>query len=430
MMKNIHAMLVILKNTTFLTIIFLVSIQAFSQEETPPLETPKATELVIPAAPAFQMLDATSSLVSAPGSIRDFKVDWSFKTYRLSPNLSIEAQPVWSLFYNRPYVDKYQRAGKFMQMLSTLSISVGSLDFNDSIRLFSYAGKLTVYRGYDPLTSKDGFQDLSEQFSIQKAFLDTEYVMLRRELAIAMTREQKDSLEQLVFAKLDEIDELKATQKQRLLDRQEELKAKYWNATTVDVAAGRSFTFNRNFSDRIDSLKFSHRSYVTWMNFGFGLGRKFLITTHIRNEILNVAIPDSGKFVVTTLELDPNGIDTLFFETHDSLFVKFNKITKTILSVGLNIRYGSPRYNFFIEGFYTKDREPSFDDEKWADNAGYGSTGKSKSAVIKEQYIVAFGGEWKVSSNVSLDYGIRCIVNNKIVFKEILPIVSITCLMR
>ncbi|MBK6838019.1 MAG: hypothetical protein IPG90_06855 [Bacteroidetes bacterium] len=128
------------------------------------------------------MLDAGSSLVSSPGAIRDFKVDWSFKTYRLAPNLSIEAQPVWSIFYNRPTPEKYQNAGKFLQTLSTLNISAGSLDFNDSIRLFSYAGKITLYRKYDPLVSnKTSFQDLQEDFKAQQALMDSDFISLKRQ---------------------------------------------------------------------------------------------------------------------------------------------------------------------------------------------------------------------------------------------------------
>ena len=157
-----------------------------------PIEIPKSTELSIPASPAFQMLDASSSLVSTPGAIRDFKVDWSFKSYRLSPNLAIEAQPVWAVFYNRPTPEKYQNAGKFLQSLSTLNISAGSLDFNDSIRLFSYAGKITLYRRYDPLvTNKFSFQDLQDDFKAQQALLDSDFIQLKQQFLL-LKREKKD----------------------------------------------------------------------------------------------------------------------------------------------------------------------------------------------------------------------------------------------
>jgi hypothetical protein len=375
------------------------------------------------------MLDATSSLVSAPGAIRDFKVDWSFKTYRLSPNLSIEAQPVWTIFYNRPTTEKYQKAGKFMQAVSTLSISAGSLDFNDTIRLFSYAGKVTVYRGYDPLASADGFNDLTDAYMTQKTQMDDELAQLKSQLLQAKTRTEKDSLEYLVYKKRDEMDELKLNQKQRIIERQEQLKGKYWNATTIDIAAGRSFAFNRFLTERIDSISISPRSFAFWINGGFGIGRRLLITSQIRSESIKVLLPDSGKAVVNDMSIDFNG-DTTFIP-RDSLFVNFNEVTKNILSFGINIRYGTPRFNFFTEFFYTRDRIPTFEEIKWADgSANYGPGGKKKTAEIKEQYLAAFGGEWRASSKVILNFGIRSAIDKNFKFRSIIPLVSISCLMR
>lgn len=307
-----------------LILVFLMLVNntnSYAQES--PIEIPKSTELSIPASPAFQMLDASSSLVSTPGAIRDFKVDWSFKSYRLSPNLAIEAQPVWAVFYNRPTPEKYQNAGKFLQSLSTLNISAGSLDFNDSIRLFSYAGKITLYRRYDPLvTNKFSFQDLQDDFKAQQALLDSDFIQLKQQFLLASTRDEKDSLERLVYAKADERDALKANQKQRMQQRLEELKGRYWNATSIDFAAGRSFSFNRFTSERIDSIKFEQRSNVCWLNAGIGIGRKWLLTAQIRCEFLKVTLPDSNNIVLTDSIFD---FDGTFLETsqRDSLAIIF-----------------------------------------------------------------------------------------------------------
>lgn len=412
----------------FLTILFLNVLLCEAQDS--PFEIPKSTEIAIPASPAFQMLDAGSSLVSSPGAIRDFKVDWSFKTYRLAPNLSIEAQPVWSIFYNRPTPEKYQNAGKFLQTLSTLNISAGSLDFNDSIRLFSYAGKITLYRKYDPLVSnKTSFQDLQEDFKAQQALMDSDFISLKRQFLLASSRDEKDSLERLVYAKADERDELRSNQKQRMQQRLDELKGLYWNATSIDIAAGRSFSFNRFNSERIDSIKAEHRSNVCWLNAGLGLGRKWLLTAQVRCEFLKVTLADSSNTILTDSIFD---FDGSFLETiqRDSLSINFINGEEWIFSYGLNIRYGSPRYNFFIEGFYTKNRVPTFEEVNWTLENG---ARKKKTSIIKEEYIFAFGGEWKISNSVLLSYGIRCTLNEKeknLKLRQVIPIASISCLMR
>ncbi|HRH65291.1 MAG TPA: hypothetical protein PLU53_03255 [Bacteroidia bacterium] len=412
----------------FLLLIFGMTTISFAQES--PVEIPKSTEISIPPSPAFQMLDASSSLVATPGAIRDFKVDWSFKSYRLSPNLAIEVQPVWAVFYNRPTPEKYQNAGKLLQTLSTLNISAGSLDLNDSIRLFSYAGKLTLYRRYDPLVSnKISFQDLQDDFIAQQALLDSDFIDLKRQFILAKTREEKDSLERLVYSKADERDLLRANQKQRMLQRLEELKGRYWNATSIDFAAGRSFSFNRFRSERIDSIQFEPRSNVGWLNAGIGIGRRWLITAQVRIEFIKIALPDSNNILLTDSVFD---FDGTFLETaqRDSLTITIDKAEEWIFSYGLNIRYGSPRYNFFIEGFYTKNRIPTFEEVKWTFENG---TRKKKTSIIKEEFIFAFGGEWKISNSVLLSYGIRCSLNEKdntIKLRQVIPIASISCLMR
>lgn len=83
---------ILIRYCSVLLLSLLYSGRIWGQEEG--FVIPKQTEFVIPPSPAYQMLDATSSLVNSTGTIRDFKVDWSFKTYRLAPNLAIEAQPV------------------------------------------------------------------------------------------------------------------------------------------------------------------------------------------------------------------------------------------------------------------------------------------------------------------------------------------------
>jgi hypothetical protein len=118
-----------------------------------------SSDFTIPAAPAYQLLDANASLVGRASVTRDFKVDWSLKSYRLAPNLALEMQPVWLVTYNKNNdVSRYRKAGYLMRTLTTLSASAGTLDGNDSTRFFSYALKLNLYRSHDPLLDEQLIQ--------------------------------------------------------------------------------------------------------------------------------------------------------------------------------------------------------------------------------------------------------------------------------
>jgi hypothetical protein len=81
-------------------------------------------DMSIPAAPAYQMLDANASLVGRASVTRDFKVDWSLKSYRLAPNLALELQPVWLAAYSgKNNLTNYRKSSRFLKsslMLPTI----------------------------------------------------------------------------------------------------------------------------------------------------------------------------------------------------------------------------------------------------------------------------------------------------------------------
>ena len=117
----------------------------------------KATEFTIPSSPAFDLLNVNPAQVTRPSNIRDFKVDWSFRSWRLKPNIALQAQPVWELFYNRADLKKYRNASAFSRLLSTLDISAGTVEDDDQSRRASLSAKLNLYHQKDPLLDKKLF---------------------------------------------------------------------------------------------------------------------------------------------------------------------------------------------------------------------------------------------------------------------------------
>ncbi|MBP7167500.1 MAG: hypothetical protein KBB64_07565 [Bacteroidia bacterium] len=366
-----------------------------------------SSDFTIPAAPAYQLLDANASLVGRASVTRDFKVDWSLKSYRLAPNLALEMQPVWLVTYNKNNdVSRYRKAGYLMRTLTTLSASAGTLDGNDSTRFFSYALKLNLYRSHDPLLDEQLYNDYQSSYEIalntQRAELDS---MLRERKKLESTPE-RDSLDANILRKENELYQFRKTFRDQLKQRQDEYRAKYWNASYVDIAWGRAFSFNPKLADRIDSLSLDNTGNAVWINASFGIGRRWLISGMFRTinkqGLLRTSAMDSltGSPIITTSKKD-------LFD----------------FATGLNIRYGSVRYSFFIEGFLTRNRNVAAILENGLDSG-------NDLLVTEERLILAYGGDLRLGNNVLLNYGIRTTVNKSLKFGGMVPIASVTCLMK
>ena len=87
-----------------------------------------------------------------------------------------------------------------------------------------------------------------------------------------------------------------------------------------------------------------------------------------------------------------------------------------LISLGFNLRYGTRRYNFFVEGFFDQSKSPL--------NGFEGAT------VERKFYMMTFGGDWRISKNVLLAFGIRQTrdFDNGSYFLQ--PLMNVNCLMR
>lgn len=389
-----------------LCIIWLLWSIAANAQQSESIPVPSG-DFTIPAAPAYQLLDANASLVGRASVTRDFKVDWSLKSYRLAPNLALEMQPVWLMTYNKNNdVSRYRKAGYLMRTLTTLSASAGTLDGNDSTRFFSYALKLNLYRSHDPLLDEQLYNDYQSSYEIalntQRAELDS---MLRERKKMVSTPE-RDSLDANILRKENELYQFRKTFRDQLKQRQDEYRAKYWNSSYIDIAWGRAFSFNPKLADRIDSLSLENTGNAVWINASFGIGRRWLISGMVRTinkqGLLRTSALDSltGSPVITTAKKD-------LFD----------------FATGLNIRYGSVRYSFFIEGFLTRNRNVAATMENGLDSG-------NDILVTEERLILAYGGDLRLGNNVLLNYGIRTTINKSLKFGGMVPIASVTCLMK
>ena len=380
---------------------------AVAQQTTDALPAPSG-DFTIPAAPAYQLLDANASLVGRASVTRDFKVDWSLKSYRLAPNLALEIQPVWLLAYNKNNdVSRYRKAGYLMRTLSTLSASAGTLDGNDTTRFFSYALKMNLFRSHDPFLDKDLYNEYQASYegSLEQQIetLDS----LQRERKSMSISPKRDSLDTEILKKESELYQFRKAYREQLKQKQDEYKARHWNASYVDVAWGRAFSFNPKLTEKVDSLLLKNTGNGLWVNASVGLGKRWLISSMFRT------IKKEGLLRSTNID-SLTGIPLLTAQKKNLLD----------FSTGLNIRYGSVRYSFFIEGFYTRSRNAL----AILDMNGFDSG--NDVLVDSERIVLAYGGDLRLGNNVLLNYGLRTTVDKRLSFRGMVPIASVTCLMK
>jgi len=391
--------------------LFIFCFQAVAQQPNLPVDKiAKTTEFAIPASPAFNLLnDNVPSRIQRYSTLRDFKVDWSFYNGQvsqgISPGLALEAQPVWLLFFDQQAATRYRQAGSFARTLSTLSFSFGTNITNEKNWL-AWGVKLNLYRQYDPLNDSKFLKALEESTNSEKEVFDLKINDLEREKILLKKsdpvydqryNELEDSIVQMQVA----IKEVEANQSQKLAAVREDYIRKHWNSSYLDVAYGKLSTYemlNKSFSKTIEdpatgqdttitfssnSLKLSSEGWSAWVSGGVKAGKNGLVSGMVRYGV------------------KPSTI----------LSAKSN-----VLSMGLNLRYGSNRYNFFVEGFY--------------DNAQSEFKTLEGQTIEQKFYVLTLGGDWRFSKNVMLTFGIRQTKDFDNDTYLLQPLINVNCLMR
>lgn len=363
----------------------------------------KATEFAIPASPAFDLLGVNPSQIAKPSNIREFKVDWSFRSWRLKPNIALQAQPIWEIVYNKADLRAYQRASKFMKMLSTLDISAGTVEDEDFLRRASVAVKLNLYRQADPLRDAKLFESI-----------DTSYRRLQWE-RMAMINEahtfykrNRDEKKRLYYENLrdsleSEYDKTATEQKARIQEIAQKYIKDNWNAAHVDIAYGKVFSYDH---PRLDSLGLRGLADAVWLNGSVGIGNKMLITGLVRFTMQNERHNGTLKK------------DTIRNASGDVIDILKVKTSGNIFSAGASFRYGSPKFNFFAEYVYSVGDTPK------------AITDVNLNLTQLGFYSMSYGGDWRINRNIMLSYGVRIDYSEQFRFKNIIPVASIACMMR
>lgn len=352
------------------------------------------SEFYIPSTPAFSLLGVTPEMVTRPGVVQDFKVDWRIKNYNLAPDLALEAQPFWVLYYDRKGLDAYRKASPFMKKLSTLSLSFGTAKM-DGLNHFAYSAKINLYREKDPVSDSDLIQKMALELAENEVPVKEKIDYLKSELDTASTRESRLLIREEIYRTREELNTMRRDVKRQLIDIQRDYMEENWNSDVVDFAIGRVSTFNND----QDTFNIEKAGVGFWLNGAKGIGRNGLLT----------------------------GITKLKFigENRD-------------LMLGASYRFGGYRFSFYAELVYELLQNHSdngfSEDElfafKYDRDLGNGWAKFDEALVGISQWNMTYGGDFRLSSGILLSFSLRTRLDHDLKFKKLLPVANVTCLMR
>ncbi len=377
--------------------------------------TPK--EFAIPASPVFDIMGVTPSQINRTADIKDFKVDWSFKSWRLNPNLAIQSQPFWEIFYNRKDLNKYQAASGFMRKLAAVDLSVGSVQDENNDRRIGYAVKINLIRKKDPLMQRDLYEDIGERYMNEREDLQNKVVELKRQLDTTKNILAKPEIRNQIKAAEEQLLTLHSRRNAEINERAKIFISENWNATSLDIAFGRIYSYKTDSAGSFKSLRLNRNTgFAGWVNGSTGIGKKLLL---------------SGLFRTSWYEEELN-----FFIRNTSSGEELSQVAvadNTLLTMGLNLRYGGSYFTFFAEFLYERKglKTPIEALSKvFGPPAGFQVVGNSVKWDVVQPNTISFGGDWRLNRSVVLNYGMRCIFDKNWKFTSFVPVASVACMMR
>ena len=407
-----------LLNTCVLCFIFLVTNNfAGAQEDVAKAGRVTPKELTIPPSPVFDMMGVTSSQINRTSDIKDFKVDWSFKSWRLNPNLAIQSQPVWELLYNRKDLSKYQSASRLMRRFASLDISIGTVQDENNDRRIGFAAKMNLFRQKDPLMASELYAGISEKYKTEREDLEAQLSALRLKLDTTKDILSKPALRSQILSTNEQLMTLNSRRNDEINSRAKVFVNENWNASSLDVAFGRVYSYKTDSAGSLTSLRLNRNTgYGGWLNANIGMGKKFLL---------------SALFRTTWYQ---EQLDFLIRNQSTNELVSQKAIAdNTLYTMGVNLRYGSYIYTFFIEFLYEqKGLKTPIEALNEAFNApkDFQVVGSTVKWDVVHPNTLSFGGDWRISRSVILNYGMRCVFDKDWKFTTFTPVATVSCMMR
>ncbi len=410
-MKN----LVIIKMAICLLVSGVLHAQDGSDNNKAARLSPK--EFSIPPSPVFDLMGVTPSQVNKTSDIKDFKVDWSFKDWKLNPNLAIQSQPIWEIFYNRKNLSRYQQASPLMRKLASIDVSVGTVQNEESDRRIGFAVKMNIIREKDPLMAKELYEDIDGRFADEKTQLTEQLKALQIKLDSTKNVLEKPDLRNQINSTRETLLSLNSRRMEEINGRASVFVVENWNAASLDIAFGRVYTYQTDSAGSLRKLRLNRNTGMgLWLNGGVPIGKKLML---------------SGLARITNYD---EQIDFLLRNTNTLEEENATAVAENnIYSLGVNLRYGSPIYSFFVEFLHesktTKSAatalQKSFDEPTDMEIVS-----SSVNWTILHPNSFTIGGDWRIGKNLMINYGMRWVMDNKGKTQAFIPVAGISCMMR
>lgn len=374
-------------------------------------------ELTIPPSPVFDLMGVTSSQINRTSDIKDFKVDWSFKSWKLNPNLAIQSQPVWELLYNRKDLSKYQAASGFMRHLASLDVSMGTVQDENNDRRIGFAGKINLFKEKDPLLARDLYRDIGEKYAQEKKDLIAQLNELNHKLDTTTNILEKPGIRSQITAVQEQLNSENTRRMAEINSRAKIFVEEHWNASSLDVAIGKVYTYKTDSAGTLHGLRLNRNTgFSSWINGNMGIGKKFLISGLFRSSWYDEELEFQIKNNTTGEETSQRAV-----------------AQNTLFTMGINVRYGNSIYTFFAEMLYERKGlktplQALSDAFKTPDD--FEVIGSSVKWNTVHPNTISIGGDWRISRSVILNYGMRCVFDSQWKFKTFTPIATISCMMR
>lgn len=395
----------------------IVPVLVMAQEKEPVGNRLTPSEFSIPPSPVFDLMGVTPSQINRTSDLKNFKVDWSFKSWRLNPNLALQSQPFWEIFFNRKDLSRYQQASPFMRKLASLDLSLGTVQNEENDRRIGGAVKLNLLKQKDPLLARELYEDIGLRFSEEKKSLEVKLQELKVKLDTLQNILEKPALRAEITATEEQLLSLNSRRNTEINERAKIFIAENWNAASLDIATGRVYTYQSDSAGSLKKLRLNRNTgWGIWINGGFPIGKRWMLSGLLRTTWYEE-------------ELDFLLRNTVTQEENLRSAVAENKL----YSAGMNLRYGGPLYSFFVEFLYEKKALKTPVEalrDAFTEPAQTEIVASSVKWTVVHPNSLSIGGDWRISRNVIINYGMRWIIDKDGRSRAFIPVAGISCMMR
>jgi hypothetical protein len=304
-----------------------------------------------------------------------------------------------------------------MRRLASLDVSVGTVQDENNDRRIGFAVKMNLLRQKDPLMATELYAGISEKYKTERQDLETQLHELRSKLDTTKDLLLKPVLRSQIISTEDQLMTLNSRRNAEINNRAKVFVAENWNASSLDIAVGRVYSYKTDSAGSLKSLRLNRNTgYGGWMNANIGVGKKILLSALFRatwyEEELNFLLRNSS----TGDEVQQKAI-----------------ADNTLYTAGINLRYGSSIYTFFIEFLYEKKglKTPiEALNESFKTPGDFEIVGSTVKWDVVHPNTISFGGDWRISRSVILNYGMRCVFDKSWKFSTFIPVATVSCMMR